>query len=65
MLKLAADGTYQWARVLSSASEIDAMAPAPDGGVLVVGRSAESFVTRLTDERRIGLDVSDREARWR
>ena len=49
VLKLAADGTYQWARVLSSASQISALAPTPDGGVLAVGRSSASFAARLTE----------------
>ena len=47
VLALAADGTYQWSRVLSAAS-IGTMAAAPDGGVIVTGFFNQSFVTRLT-----------------
>ncbi len=47
VLKLAADGTYQWSRVLST-SPISAMAPAPDGGVIAAGSATTRFVTRLT-----------------
>ncbi len=48
VLKLAADGTYQWARSLSAATDIDALAPAPDGGVIAAGNASGRFVTRLT-----------------
>jgi hypothetical protein len=47
VLALAADGTYQWSRVLSGAS-VDTMASAPDGGVIVTGSSGQAFVSRLT-----------------
>jgi hypothetical protein len=47
VLALAADGSYQWSRVLNG-SQIGAMAGAPDGGVIVIGSSGQSFVTRLT-----------------
>ncbi len=48
VLALAADGTYQWSRVLSAAS-IGTMAAAPDGGVIVSGTTFnQAFVTRLT-----------------
>ena len=47
VLALAADGTYQWSRVLNGA-EVDAMASAPDGGVIVTGSAGQAFVTRLT-----------------
>ncbi len=45
--KLAADGTYQWSRVLNS-SRIVEMASAPDGGVVAAAISTQGFVTRLT-----------------
>ncbi len=47
VLALAADGTYQWSRVLSSAS-IVAMASTPDGGAIVAGSASQAYVTRLT-----------------
>jgi len=47
VLKLAADGTYQWSRVLS-ASRIAALTPAPDGGVLAIGVAGSGFVARLS-----------------
>ncbi len=47
VLKLSADGAYQWSRVLPSAS-IAAMASAPNGGVIAGGANGQAFVTRLT-----------------
>src|SRR5581483_1422599 len=47
VLALAADGTYQWSRVVTGAS-VGSMAAAPDGGVIVAGYSGQAYVTRLT-----------------
>jgi hypothetical protein len=47
VLALAADGTYQWSRVLNGA-QLAVMASAPDGGVILTGSSNQAFVTRLT-----------------
>jgi hypothetical protein len=48
VLALAADGSYQWSRVLSGTS-VGPIAAAPDGGVIVEGTTFnQSFVARLT-----------------
>jgi hypothetical protein len=48
VVKLAADGTYQWSRVLN-ATMVNGMASAADGGVVAIAASGQQgMVTRLT-----------------